>query len=188
MNSANLLHIKTFLVLLGAGFILPGAEARMYQWEHLQSGRIQLSGNAPAWYRSVHPGPRVLVFDNGKLVDDTAIRVGEAQRQFLRELALGEDAGGELVPDTSVDDERSLQKALTEAAKAGVDVEELASAAKQQAAADNQQPEGSLEAKVNELKALLSQWDAAKANEARAVLNGEPSLNRVPAADQSIAP
>ena len=173
--------------MLSACFILPVAEARMYQWEHLQSGRIQLSGQAPAWYRSVHPGPRVLVFDNGKLVDDTAVQVGEPQRQFLREKALGEAALAENPPSTPVDQESALQDALTEAAKAGVDIEQLANAAKQRAAEEDPLAAGGLEAKVNELKALLTRWDAAKSGQARALLNGE-SGNGFPAQQAQFPP
>ena len=172
MNMTNRGITFTLSLTFGMMLILPVADARMYQWEQPQSGRIQLSGHAPAWYRSAHAGPRVLVFDNGKLIDDTSVNVGEVQRQWLREQALGTAAIDETATSESPDQESSLQQALTEAAKAGVDIEELASAAKQEAAQESASVDGGLEEKVNELKALLSRWDAARTTNARAVMNG----------------
>ena len=163
-----------FAMAFSVMLIVPVADARMYQWEQPRSGRIQLSGQAPAWYRSVHPGPRVLVFDNGKLVDDTGIAVSDAQRQWLREQALGETAAEAFVSKAETQTpETSLQAALTEAAKGGVDIEALAASAQREVDEENTLLGGGLEDKVNELKALLSRWDAARTNEARAVVNGQ---------------
>ena len=168
-------------LVLGVAFILPVADARMYQWEQPLSGRIQLSGDAPAWYRSMNPGPRILVFDNGKLIDDTAVAVSELQRQWLREQALGTEAAEEAKRSRPVPlEQTSLQSALTEAAKAGVDIEQMASQAQREAEQENTILEGGLEEKVNELKALLSRWDAARTNEAHAVVNGEENQSAAP--------
>ena len=178
-NSADQKLLLGFAIALGMMLIVPVADARMYQWEQPRSGRIQLSGDAPAWYRSVHPGPRVLVFDNGKLVDDTGIAVSDIQRQWLREQALGEEAEEALASSAETQaPETSLQAALAEAAKAGVDIEALASSAQREVDEENTLLGGGLEDKVNELKALLSRWDAARTNEARAVVNGQQ--NRLP--------
>ena len=64
-------------VLLIAPWVIlaAAAEARMYQWTSPASGRVQLAGSPPGWYRGPDAGPRVLVFENGELVDDTAIAV-----------------------------------------------------------------------------------------------------------------
>ena len=78
---------KAIFLALTLVLILPASHARMYQWEQPQSGVIQLSGVAPAWYRSVHPGPQVLVFDNGRLVDDTNVTVSNPHRIVLRQKA-----------------------------------------------------------------------------------------------------
>ncbi|MEM7467673.1 MAG: hypothetical protein AAF387_12435 [Pseudomonadota bacterium] len=177
--------VIAFAIAISSSFILPAADARMYQWEQAQSGRIQLSGHAPAWYRGTQPGPRILVFDNGKLVDDTAIQVGELQRQYLRQQALGEQSlvGQDIVPEVSK--EESLQSALTEAAKAGIDIEELAATAKEQASEeDGSLLNGDLTAKVDELKDLLSRWDSAKADEARALLDNGANRSAPPAPPQ----
>ncbi len=63
--------------------------ARMYQWHNPATGTTQLSGTPPAWYRSSDPGPRVFVFENNQLVDDTGITVSDAQREALRAEAFG---------------------------------------------------------------------------------------------------
>ncbi len=60
----------------------------MYQWVNPSTGRSQLSGKAPSWYRSEMGGPRVLVFEKNVLVDDTVVTVDEAQRLQLRGKAL----------------------------------------------------------------------------------------------------
>jgi len=62
--------------------------ARMYQWNDPDTGTTQLSGKPPAWYRSVDGGPRVFVFENGRLVDDTGINLSEQESDRLRQLAL----------------------------------------------------------------------------------------------------
>jgi hypothetical protein len=69
----------------------PPALARMYQWVSPETGGVQLSGDPPAWYRSGYDGPRVWVFEDGRLVDDTAIAVPRTQREALRDAAF-EDA------------------------------------------------------------------------------------------------
>lgn len=63
------------------------AEARMYQWTDIGSGNVRLSGSPPSWYRGAQGGPRTLVFDNGELVDDTAVQVPESKRIYLRDNA-----------------------------------------------------------------------------------------------------
>lgn len=62
-------------------------EARMYQWLDAETGTTQLSGKPPTWYRSDQSGPRIFVFDGGKIVDDTGIKVSEEHRELLRQRA-----------------------------------------------------------------------------------------------------
>lgn len=61
--------------------------ARMYQWVETDSGTTQLSGKPPSWYRNGEPGPRVLVFEKGRLVDDTDIELSREARRELRKRA-----------------------------------------------------------------------------------------------------
>ena len=70
--------------------LVPGAEARLYQWQSPVTGNTQMSGSPPSWYRSGQPGPRVLVFEDGFLVDDTQIEVSQLRRIFLRKAAFDE--------------------------------------------------------------------------------------------------
>jgi hypothetical protein len=65
-------------------------EARMYQWVEPGSETTQLSGKPPSWYRSAAGGPRVFVFDKGRLVDDTAIEVDDDVRHSMRQQAFME--------------------------------------------------------------------------------------------------
>lgn len=74
-----------FLALLVAAMPV---HARMYQWIDPDTGTTQLSGKPPAWYRSTDSGPRVIVFEKGKVVDDTSISVSDALREELRTQAL----------------------------------------------------------------------------------------------------
>jgi hypothetical protein len=67
--------------------IMP-AMARMYQWNDPVTGTTQLSGSPPAWYRSGEDGPRVYVFERGRVIDDTGIPVTEDRRVYLRSQAI----------------------------------------------------------------------------------------------------
>lgn len=83
-------NLKALVItLLAFMLMLSGAaHARMYQWTEPETGSTQLSGKPPVWYRSESGGPRVFVFYNGHLVDDTAIEVSEDVREHMRQQAL----------------------------------------------------------------------------------------------------
>ncbi len=76
------------LIILVLAFATTPVQARMYQWADPDTGTTQLSGKPPAWYRSTESGPRVIVFEKGKVVDDTSISVSDALREELRRQAL----------------------------------------------------------------------------------------------------
>jgi len=78
---------KSILLVLLVCLSQP-AIARMYQWIDPETGTTQLSGKPPVWYRSEKNGPRVFVFENGRLVDDTGIEVSDIEREKLRQQAL----------------------------------------------------------------------------------------------------
>jgi len=63
--------IVRYYCLLVLVFFCQSTQAQMYQWNDPETGTTQLSGKPPAWYRSVEGGPRVFVFNRGKVVDDT---------------------------------------------------------------------------------------------------------------------
>jgi hypothetical protein len=79
-------------VMLCVGtLLLPlSSAARMYQWVDPARGSAQLSGTPPSWYRSSQGGPRVRVFHNGNLIDDTAIALPRTQARELRDAAFAE--------------------------------------------------------------------------------------------------
>jgi hypothetical protein len=78
----NLLFIFILLSISTAVY------ARMYQWVDPDTGTSQLSGKPPHWYRSDTPGPRVIVFENGRVIDDTGIVVSEDENERLRQDAI----------------------------------------------------------------------------------------------------
>jgi hypothetical protein len=75
------------LLLILLLLVSTSAAARMYQWQNPSTGSVQFAGVPPAWYRSPEGGPRVLVFESGKLVDDTAIELAPNENQEMREAA-----------------------------------------------------------------------------------------------------
>ena len=77
----------TRLLLIALMLVSCAASARMYQWQDPQSRSMQLSGVPPAWYRSPEGGPRVRVYEGGRLVDDTYIQLSDEQSATMRELA-----------------------------------------------------------------------------------------------------
>jgi hypothetical protein len=80
--------MKKALLFLILFQITPLAAARMYQWTDPDTGTTQLSGKPPAWYRSGETGPRIFVYENGRLVDDTGILLTETENERLRQHAL----------------------------------------------------------------------------------------------------
>jgi len=83
-----MLRIIPFLLLILG--VSVGSQARMYQWISPTSQQTQLSGIPPAWYRSEAGGPRVQVFEQGNLIDDTKIALPPSQREDLRDAAFNE--------------------------------------------------------------------------------------------------
>ena len=162
------------IVTIGACVIAlssANAHARMYQWSNPSSGIVQLSGAPPAWYRSTTQGPRVLVFDNGQLIDDTAIDVGEPVRQSLRAAAFTDEEKATAVAESTPapPPQERLRDALASAAHDGVNVQAVADAftAEQETAAS---PGGTVEQTVAELKSLLDAWDSRRLDEAKSLL------------------
>jgi hypothetical protein len=160
--------------------ILTGvAEARMYQWTDTDSGNVQLSGTPPSWYRGTQSGPRVLVFDNGELIDDTLVEVSESQRFVLRDSAFGADAGGE-VAGTDVAEQAGkseLKAALEKAHDSGIDVDAVTGEFNQEQSAKAEQvdaPENVAD-KVAALKSLIDVWDQRQLDHARSILDLLPS-------------
>ncbi len=130
--------------------------ARMYQWVDPRSGTVQLSGAPPAWYRGSQAGPRVFVFENGRLVDDTARVVEPAQAAALRASAFGQaaPAAAALSPHSP------LRAPMFEAPAAAP------------AAASPAREEDSTSAQIAEFKALLETYEQTQAAAAHHALDG----------------
>ena len=145
------------------------AHARMYQWLHPSSGVVQLSGAPPAWYRSTTQGPRVLVFDNGQLIDDTAVVVGEPLRESLRAAAFTDASRPPAMAASTPKSSAPLHDAPPRAS------DELpAEPATSDPPVTGQEsvtpPEGTVEQTVAELKSLLDAWDSRRRDAARSLL------------------
>jgi hypothetical protein len=159
------------VLALALALASPGAGARMYQWVGAGSAAVQLSGEPPPWYRSGQGGPRVRVFDNGNLVDDTAIALPAAQREALREAAFREseqrqreEAVKRLEHAARQEQLQREEVARLEEARQAREAAPAATAARTGVAADSavQPPlaDGTLDdATVARLKAIISEFD-----------------------------
>ncbi len=175
------LNRRVIFALSVLALIIPhseNADARMYQWSHAATGTVQLSGSPPAWYRSSARGPRVFVFDNGKLIDDSAVPVGEEHRQLLHTNAFGHIDEQSFSREDPDDSTIALRDALENASREGIDVDAITDAfAAEQATIADQAGGGAVEQTVVELKALLEAWDSRHLDEAKALLRevrGDP--------------
>ncbi len=172
-------------LLFFSQFILSqSVQAQMYQWADPESGTTQLSGKPPAWYRSVEGGPRVFVFNRGKIVDDTGIKVSDEQRTSLRTKAFVR----------AEEDRIAAQKKAMEAAKLKAAMErsseEITEGIDDEALEDDSQM-GSGEAMVMEtpddevlteteisegeqsiekMKALITEWENMRTEDARSLV------------------
>ncbi|MCC6708645.1 MAG: hypothetical protein IT492_13900 [Gammaproteobacteria bacterium] len=143
--------------------------ARMYQWQNPATGTTQMSGTPPAWYRSGDAGPRVYVFENNQLVDDTGIAVSDTQRDALRAAALGSAAASARTEtDESAAQDDSHHAAVPPVSSAPaptIAADTIAKPATETAGAD----------KAASLKALIEAWDQRQLEQARALLETLPA-------------
>lgn len=156
---------RSLVCLCVCALSIASADARMYQWTSPDTGSTQLSGRPPAWYRSAQGGPRVYVFDDNRLVDDTGITVSAEQRAALRAEAFGE------APPVA-------QPSASAAAHAATSDERPAPPSAAPAAAVDQDPA----AKAAALKSLIDAWDQKQLDQARSLLDLLPPANTAPAA------
>ena len=164
------MRILFSLLIIGVVTLSVPAHARMYQWVDASSGNVRLSGEPPSWYRNGEHGPRVLVFEDGRLVDDTAIALSPEQQRAYREAAFLEvDLRREK------DAVKKLERAALREARRREEAQRQLSAemssqskAEEKSAAKTEAPQtatlpsspGELDGSmVDQLKALISAWD-----------------------------
>ncbi len=148
--------IARYAVGLGLVLLAFTADARMYQWVDPVTGSLQMSGRPPAWYRSGWDGPRVRVFDNGTVVDDTSINVADDEMQALREEAFRQFDEGQL---------NALKRLESEALKEAERGERLSSVEDlmidelDEEPVDTSLPDTLNDDTIDQLKDLIKQWD-----------------------------
>ena len=153
------------------------ASARMYQWVDPESGSTQLSGKPPMWYRSAEKGPRVFVFENSRVIDDTNIEVSDSEREKLRQEAFlqaekdREKAKQKLMEARRLDAELALKNAppkgseepLPEIIEDPIE-EDMAEMEKPP------EPSGDEDATMEAMKKLIADWEKVQTDRARNVL------------------
>jgi len=162
-----------YFLPIGLLLISVTADARVYQWVNPDTGNVQFSGKPPSWYRGQNPGPRVLVFENGRLIDDTSRSVQDQQRLAIRQEAFsqGSSIGG---------GEAALRGGSKAASSEDEQVRELLDAKRQAAARMKQaEPEAteeeevplSPEESIGRLKQVIADYDRRKTEEAKSLLD-----------------
>jgi len=161
----------------------------MYQWTDPESGTTQLSGKPPAWYRSVEGGPRVFVFNRGKIVDDTGIKISDEQRISLRTRAFINAEEDRIAAQQKATEAAKLKAAMEnkseEITEENIDVKALPDESQinleEVMAMEKPDDEELMEAEISEeeesiekMKALIEEWvkvsDDKRTEEAKALL------------------
>lgn len=167
---------NTILIMLII-FMQPVA-ARMYQWVDPISGRTQLSGNPPAWYRSGDDAPRVFVFENGQLIDDTGVAVEEAQRLQLRREALIRAEESTAAARRKAEQSAQLRSRLDDNDTEIPQIPELPDAAppppddtvEREVTADAPSETELTDEQMADLRRLVSEWESRNQSRARELL------------------
>jgi hypothetical protein len=171
--------MRIFLVFVL--FISGNVYARMYQWTEPDTGSTQLSGKPPAWYRSAAGGPRVFVFDSGRLIDDTAVEVSDEIRQRMRQQAfvLAEEDRQE-AKEKIAKAQKLKQKYDVEKPKQ-TDTAELDDDSKVDAVIDDElviddssvgeeEDKSFVEKSVDELREMIADWEKSQTESAKEAL------------------
>ena len=169
-------------------FFSQSAQAEMYQWDNPETGTTQLSGKPPAWYRSVEGGPRVFVFNHGKVVDDTGIDVSDEQRIALRTNAFVRAEEDRLAAKEKIMEAARLKAMIDRNAEASSGQNDEASGFPDEPReiaviegpgeteiGEEATDEGREDDSIEKMKALIAEWENQRTEEARALLQqGSP--------------
>jgi hypothetical protein len=144
----------------------------MYQWVDPDTDTPQLSGKPPTWYRSREGGPRVLVFEKSKLIDDTGVEVPEPEREQLRQDALIQAERDQAAINERLMEAKRMQAILdrNRPAEEEAPVEEAPPVPEPERVAAPAQPDES--ETIEAMRALVEQWDSQRTENAREVANG----------------
>ena len=168
----------------GQFVLVQSVQAQMYQWVDPETGTTQLSGKPPAWYRSAEGGPRVFVFNRGKVIDDTGIDISDEQRINLRTQAFVSAEADRLAAREKAMEAAKLKAAMQRNAEekqmqdseiAGFQDESKDESRDEEVAipADNEIVESGTreeEISVEKMKALIAEWERKQTEEAKALL------------------
>lgn len=174
-----------FVLIFFSQFVLSqSVQAQMYQWVDPETGTTQLSGKPPVWYRSAEGGPRVFVFNRGKVVDDTGIDISDEQRISLRTKAFVSAEGDRLAAKKKAMEAAKLKAAMKRNADktlmqdgeiAGFPDEpqnesrdEVVEAPVVEELAEIETREE--EISVEKMKALITEWESKRTEKAKALL------------------
>lgn len=156
---------------------MQSVQAQMYQWTDPETGTTQLSGKPPAWYRSVEGGPRVFVFNRGKVVDDTGIEISDEKRFSLRTEAFVSAEEDRLAAREKAMEAAKLKAAMErnagEAAGAKNEAPALAEESRDEMVEIPVEEElvetetNNDEDSVAKMKALIAEWESKLTEEAR---------------------
>lgn len=153
-------RLSIFARLLGAALALlvcAASEARLYQWNDPRTGTTQLSGRPPAWYRKADVDPirlpRVLVFDNGLLIDDTHRRVSPEQHEALQAQAFAAGDIPAVVADSAAAAPGASDNASDTSDTQAVPAVETTAQA------------------VERLRGIVADWDRRQGERAKAILD-----------------
>lgn len=153
-------------------------EARMYQWVEPGVDTTQLSGKPPAWYRSTAGGPRIFVFENGRLIDDTGIEVSNEVRQRMRQEAfiLAEEdrqkAKEKIVKANEM--KQKFQKEDSKETESTVedeqDLPELSTDTLFAKEEKNENQSSDSDVDIEQLRKIIADWEASQSESARKAL------------------
>lgn len=168
------MRISFILILFISSFVV---EARMYQWVEPGVETTQLSGKPPAWYRSANGGPRIFVFEKGRLIDDTGIEVSEEVRQRMREEAfILVEKDRQKVKDKMAKAEEMKRKLNDEESSDEIDGDEVSEDEDSSALElitdalfpEEQKSEDKADNKnFDELRKIIADWEASQSESAR---------------------
>jgi hypothetical protein len=159
----------TRLLIVLLMMVSTAAAARMYQWQDPHSKSVQFSGVPPSWYRGPGDGPRVRVYEGGKLVDDTYILLAPEDDKSMRDIAfraLEEEQQLEAIKRL----ERAARREDSRREQARREALKAQAATKTEGSDTNEAPPDVLPesldpAMVERLKSIISQYDRAATTE-----------------------